>query len=875
MAIIYTYPPVTNPDGTELIVVSETKNKNSTRLITLAGICEFCDETSCDHSFKFIQTSSATAAEAVGCSDTLILTSSDASVTITNAGNTVDFKCESSGPSGCPTTYVLKPVTCDTETGEAICTLDEDARNWIFTCESSFEALTPGYVKLSNNGSPVTYPPNEDELRDCWYADVWSPVPTGLESCEECCAPPEDPVIRGTNCENDEILFETLQSNISGPAGWEAAIDNDCEFGQFTSGEAINCIKLTTAGVNDGSTPILDSIKSLPVPDCGCNCCLYECSFTLAPCPGEGPPEPHTPLLGTVVAPDDIGLCESLNDGDVVNVTFEEVSYCYTLTKVCVSPEISVTMVLVTDCEDEACVSGEPGRRYKNCNSGIWYGEDLEDPLPVPFDGVIYAGDPAGVDCINNACCVEIQTVASIPEKLGWSVYLSNNGCEEGVSTFPEEPACDCCTNFDVASYTRCNEECFIEGYPTVNIDVCAWGKSLAVPQDWKPTPGGGAPQFVKIDIDGSGTLCCYEYDASVCEFENLFDAGLDYGSLSYDISWSTCEDCEGEAPTYVKYDNCDDPTGDKWVSSTGTPGSESWTVGQIIKQSGNCYEVLENPSTLAGPLVELPGFIAYSTPEVDCVCCQAGPNREYQRCGSEDIIVVDPSAWAALNEFSIDNNIKGEQTATPGKFICYQFTQCTSSAPTAGFSDFQISTGCDDTDCVPLIRLTSCDGAYNETVALSDLNPAADALALMDVIEVTAGPLASLSSCWEVTDLSPAGPVTQVGINNWNGPIAGNPGEGLTACDCCEQDLRIYTVCPDSIGATCDASATPALLIDVSLVPGWDAVTYAVAQCTDSTTGITCCYELNVELPTCNPPTGVINGSVTECGDEESCNFL
>ncbi len=874
MAIIYTYPPVTNPDGTELIVVSETKNKNSTRLITLAGICEFCDETSCDHSFKFIQTSSATAAEAVGCSDTLTLTSSDASVTITNAGNTVDFKCESSGPSGCPTTYALKPVSCNTETGEVICTIDEDARNWIFTCESSFEALSPGYVKLSNNGSPVTYPVDEEEIRDCWYVCEWSPIPTGLESCEECCAPPEDPVIRGTNCETDEILFETLQSNISGPAGWETAIDNDCEFGQFTGGEAVNCIKLTTAGTDDGSTPILNSIKSLSLPDCGCECCLYECSFTLTPCPGD-PPSAHDPLSGQVVAPDDIGLCESLNDGDVVNVTFEEASYCYTLTKVCMSPEIPVTMVPVDNCDNEVCGDEPPEfLRFKTCEAEEWLWEDETDPIPAAFrsPGIHYIGDLDGGDthsfCVDGNCCIEVQGVAFSGPTAPWAVTAP---CDFAYET--SSSSCSCCIYYDVVTYENCDEECFVEGFPQINIDVCAWGQTIG--ESWKPST---APDYIKIDLGGPDDVqCCYQkVDPNPCVEENLISgAAKAYTDLSTDIAWISCEDCEGEAPTYVKYDNCDDPTGDKWVSSTGTPGSESWSVGQIIKQSGNCYEVLENPSTLAGPLVELPGFIAYSTPEVDCVCCNSGPNREYQRCSSEEIIVVDPSAWAALNEFSIDNKIKGEQAATPGKFICYEFTQCTSDAPTAGFSDFQISTGCDDTDCTPLIQLTSCDGAYTEVVALSDLNPAADALALMDVIEVTAGPLASLSNCWEVTDLSPAGPATQVGINNWNGPIAGNPGEGLTACDCCDQDLRIYTICEGAAGATCDLSATSALLIDVSLVPGWDAVTYAVAQCTDSTTGITCCYELNVELPTCNIPTGVINGSVAECGDEESCNFL
>jgi len=38
MAIIYTYPRLNNPDGTELVVVSETKNQNATRLIALSDI---------------------------------------------------------------------------------------------------------------------------------------------------------------------------------------------------------------------------------------------------------------------------------------------------------------------------------------------------------------------------------------------------------------------------------------------------------------------------------------------------------------------------------------------------------------------------------------------------------------------------------------------------------------------------------------------------------------------------------------------------------------------------------------------------------------------------------------------------------------------
>jgi len=45
MAIIYTYPRLNNPDGTELIVVSETKNQNATRLIALSDIAALVPST--------------------------------------------------------------------------------------------------------------------------------------------------------------------------------------------------------------------------------------------------------------------------------------------------------------------------------------------------------------------------------------------------------------------------------------------------------------------------------------------------------------------------------------------------------------------------------------------------------------------------------------------------------------------------------------------------------------------------------------------------------------------------------------------------------------------------------------------------------------
>ena len=181
MAIIYTYPPVTDPDGTELIVVSETKNKNSTRLISLAGICDFCDETSCDHSFRYVTTSSGIPAEAVGCNDGLELISSDATIDITNTGNIIDFK----GASGCPTTYVVKPVTCNPDTSE--CIISNKTQYWIYTCDETLGALAPGYINnFTITGVHPYHPSGPGSETNCFWIEEANYNATST-TCEECC----------------------------------------------------------------------------------------------------------------------------------------------------------------------------------------------------------------------------------------------------------------------------------------------------------------------------------------------------------------------------------------------------------------------------------------------------------------------------------------------------------------------------------------------------------------------------------------------------------------------------------------------------------------------------------------------------------------
>jgi len=856
MAIIYTYPPVTNPDGTELIVVSETKNKNSTRLITLAGICEFCDDTyGCDHSFRYIQTSSVTRGEAVGCNDELKFISSDATIDITNSGNEVDFK----GASGCPTTYVLKPTTCNEEDE---CVVSEIPQEWLFTCDPSFAGLVPGYVTITNNGTPVV-----TDFGECWYAEFWAPVATGT-TCEICCEDPQDQVLTLTICgDQPPDPIQTLQSNISGPAGWESAIDDECKFAQATIDAYFwDCIKITTGGVNTDTMVSLDAITTIAEP-CTCECCIHPCSFELTPCDGVYPPEFDT-YIGVPITAQDQELCEFLETGDYVYIQLpSEAEWCFQITKVCQEYHHTLPISGVDDCNQQICPgSGVQTLRFRKCETGQgpspWRYESALDPVPAPFDagGVFSLSDTSpGQPCVDGSCCIEVESTALSGTEDGWTTWI--NPCDPNFQTSFTD--CDCCQYQNVVQYDTCEPgACLVEGYPSIWVDVCNWSTSIFGIPTWEHST---APDFIKVEIS-PGNFCCYEKNAELpCIEEDMGPVG--YSELTYDELWDDCT-C-GEIPeVYAKYNNCADPAADKWASATGTPGSDSWVVGQIILHGGNCYEVLENPSIPTGSIVDIPGYIAYAYPEVDCNCCNEGPNRRYTRCSSEESIVVDPSTWGSLNQYGIDGQIKVEFVANPGVYICYEFYECTTDPQTAGIGDVDISTGCADPSCDVFVELQSCFDGTTAKIAVGNFSPAITFIA-GDVIEITSGTLAPTDpTCWDVINLNAPGPETHTGVQNWNGPIAASTVDSTTACECCEQDLRIYTICDGEPGDSCNLALSNAILVDVSLVPGWDAVTYQNIVGEETAVGFQCCYVLNVELPSCQAPTGTIINTVVDCDD-------
>jgi len=152
MAIIYTYPPVTNPTGQELVVVSDVNNKNSTRLMTVAQIAAF------------------------------------------NGG----------GVAGCPEFYTLTPYTRDVITGE--CAIDT-TKEVITTCQSSFANFI-----FANTGNFVLL----DGGTQCYRVDVKQLYTSIIEeSCVNCTESGGISTWELKNCDTGTIVYSDVNVGAS------------------------------------------------------------------------------------------------------------------------------------------------------------------------------------------------------------------------------------------------------------------------------------------------------------------------------------------------------------------------------------------------------------------------------------------------------------------------------------------------------------------------------------------------------------------------------------------------------------------------------------------------------------------------------------
>lgn len=178
MAIIYTYPRLANPQGNELIVVSDVNNKNATRLVTIDSIASLVPASGGDGCSRSISTLTTPNGDLTvsSCDAPVAFTSTDGSIDISAPGaNNINLQ------AGCVTTYVLKPVVCGD--GESIST---NANDWIFSCNSQlaeFSDADYGSIQITNNGVQVG-----SEFSQCWDVSVWNPI--GSDAQFECCETP-------------------------------------------------------------------------------------------------------------------------------------------------------------------------------------------------------------------------------------------------------------------------------------------------------------------------------------------------------------------------------------------------------------------------------------------------------------------------------------------------------------------------------------------------------------------------------------------------------------------------------------------------------------------------------------------------------------
>ena len=915
MAIIYTYPRVNNPDGTELIVVSETKNKNSTRLITLAGICEFCDEsTGCDHSFKYIQTKSLTPAEAIGCDQTLELTSSDATVSITNVGNIIDFTAASGG-GGCPATYVMRDVICE---DDGSCTLNTKPNEWIYTCDETLGALAPGYI------DNVTFNGVSSDV--CWYIEL-ATFSASSSSCVACC-PPEEPEYKLTPCDGgtkyytdasltpgivavvglvvlattpdgtkcytvteesgDPPIAITLGppvADCSAPEcgtptttySWVDCADSfsyvtvDVDPGLVIGNTFSYCCEAATpfqtvkcweyigeAGLPVGGT--FDPCVPVNVHD-NCDCCFNRCNYTYTACVGSPAGFPATLTFNVGMDPTSSCLCNSPETDIVVTNDTLGTTWCYNSPEAnCLPADDGYTITDVPDapCDDvEHCPAVPATYTWESCDDG--------GPL------VTVAVDPGiTVGQIDRYCCDEGEIVnycfeykGNIGELVGGSFP-----CAGPVETYPSD--CMCCEFPCTYQYVAC-----------------------------PGAPAGFAPVIdVQVPFDISGCNCdtpdpdiyitigdetwCYNTPTKVCVPPTTTPTGIavcgDVEKCPSDLRWKMCSEGVGAWRYNDELDPIPAPfnvPGNHYIGELSTPG---------ICANGDCCIEVEATISL-GLAVGWSTFLAatscdsaYNDIWIDCGCCVYHDVVEYTACDETcevegvtyPTLYVDVCQWGnAIGESWKPSNAPTFMTLSPGgEECCYEMTDqdpCISETliSTHGFIYDDLGYGdpawidCTCTDVV-YFQYRECGSEV-----WIDTDTDLDAYNGGGSWQNLAG-----DTCYEIQEGGAGGPAIDPAILFVTEFFGAG---GLLPCECCEQILREYTICPDPV---CNPLAATTLLIDVALVPGWTPISHQVVVGEETASSISCCYILEESIPTCQPPTGTITTTATDCEDV-ACNLL
>lgn len=885
MAIIYTYPIVT-PELRDLVVITDASDKNFTKQASVQAIIDLFDCSKCSFcttSISKINTPSGGPIEALHCDSEINFTSSDGSVTIAGdaVSNTIDLKAVGGG-GGCPTTYVIKPVSCDEGTGD--CIIGKKPADWIYTCDTTLGALAPGYInnfKITGENAYWPYGPGDES--NCFWIEEVSYTAVGVE-CEDCCSPPPDLVYTFTPCDRpggEDVTFSTAVGNITGLS--PAYVDNPCYFltidGDFPPIQHQECWLVTLGGVDSGEVVEILSADLLTGDDCTCECCLWPCTFEYTACPDAPKGAPAKIQV-------DGGLFEPNCDitGAPDNVTHEYAAglyWCYSdPVKVCVKPTASwEASGFIDDCNHpDYCPTTT--YTFQNCTDG---------------SVVVLADDPGlSIGETYRYCCDDGsgtgEVIEACYEYMGPGVLPVSGSFPCGGIDPYLETTCDCCLYPCNYIYEACPDGKPEEAPATIIINTGKSGEDGCTCNEPNPT--------IYIEYDEDGNTWCYTNPIRECTAATHIElGGVECGDADYcptppDVTkrWKSCADED-----WIYEDDADPITG-----TFATPGN--YYVGQLNTEGecvvqGCCIQV---ESTLeSGPTQGWSVWIgstgcnsAYDTSWEDCDCCRFADVVTYDLCDPDCNVGGDVN----IPNFNLDvcawGTAIGEPAATPGwkpatapDYIqlggcCYQKGDVPCSKETFisslefAYGDLSWDETWFDCSCEEPQYYTwqQCgDGELNYTTEdVETLYPG-----LFALLPFT-GPLAdqgTAAGCWDGTCcLSVEGPFP--GTPPSDDPIPCFPATAgdTQDCDCCiYYDIVTYSAClPDE----CEIEGYQDVNIDVCewseflgiTPPWWKPNTAPEYIQIDTGGGNKCCYKKQL-TPPCAEET-LISGAGLGYGD-------
>ena len=926
MAIIYTYPVKTVPSLQDSIVITDEADNKKTKITGIGAIIALITGDFCTTSLSQIDPDFGPAVTADDCTQAIRFTSSDASVTITgnNVAKIIDFTAAGGGGGGCPTNYVLKPVTCE----EGDCFINPKLETWVWTCDETLGALAPGYIdNLILNGTAVPHP-SSDLGDSCWYIEAVTLSAAGA-TCETCCTPSET-VYKLFPCSPGTTYYttETLTPGVSGliglvviattPDGTKCyTISEDSgptiavtlgavqEFGCETPActvlptfSFVDCTDPTAfvtgtieppyaigkvftfcceGGTLDQTVKCWEYVGDIGLPVGGtfdpcvnfgaeldnCDCCFNRCNYTYTACPGA--PAGFPGILTFNLGMDPTTSCDCITpQNDIVVDDGAGNFWCYnTPESLCLPADELYTILGVPDapCDDSLYCPAVPATyTWESCDDG--------GPL------VTVAVDPGiPVGQIDRYCCDEGEIVnycfeykGNIGELVGGSFP-----CAGPIETYPAD--CMCCEHPCTYQYTAC------PGYsgpfpPTIDVNVGfdISGCDCATPD---------SDIYITIGPD----TWCYNTPVKVClpgAFTPTGVAECGNGEIcptpEVDLRWKICS----EGVEAWRYEDELDPIpapfnvpGNHYIGELNTPGT---------CVNGDCCIEVEETISL-GAAVSWSTFLgetscdsAYNATWEDCACCVNYDVVEYTACDETceiegvhyPTLYVDVCLWGdSIGESWKPSNAPTFMTLNPsGEECCYQLTDQDPCIPetlisTHGFIYDDLGYGdpawidCTCTDIV-YFQYRECGSEV-----WIDTDTDLDAYNGGGSWQNLAG-----DTCYEIQEGGAGGPAIDPAILF----VTEFFGAGeLLPCDCCEQILREYTICPDPV---CNPLAATTLLIDVALVPGWTPISHQVVVGEETASSISCCYILEESIPTCQPPTGTIITTATDCEDV-ACNLL